>query len=279
MGNEVRGGGVSRSSTPGLWSPMPAGSRFLTGLSTNFGLGGPSSAVRCRRPRPTSAIGGSDRAQRMGSLSFGRRKRVCLLAAHIGEGRLLDEPSNGIDPPAWSSSGTLIVEQSARAADPSFRPTTSHLQRHHRPVSTASAATRRSLIARAVRSRVRPGKLTPRRRFRPSFPARWQWDSLTNAQDSQAVDPPPAPSSRESDRDLLRDHLAGPAADRSAVLRRLFASDSVAALGVCWSASWLSRADIGLLYWRYSWPNGHGVVRRHAQRSYRVRRASLLYWR
>ena len=38
--------------------------------------------------------------QRLGTLSFGQRKRACLLCAMIGEPALLvlDEPSNGIDP-------------------------------------------------------------------------------------------------------------------------------------------------------------------------------------
>jgi ABC-type multidrug transport system ATPase subunit len=47
-------------------------------------------------------------AQRLGSLSFGQRKRACLLVALIGNPvlLLLDEPSNGLDPEGVS----MVIE-------------------------------------------------------------------------------------------------------------------------------------------------------------------------
>lgn len=48
--------------------------------------------------------------QRLGTLSFGQRKRACLLAALIGNPRLLilDEPTNGLDPAGVTLVVTLI---------------------------------------------------------------------------------------------------------------------------------------------------------------------------
>lgn len=53
--------------------------------------------------------------QRISTLSFGQRKRVCLVAALLGDPwlLLLDEPSNGLDPDGVR----LIVEMLTRRAD------------------------------------------------------------------------------------------------------------------------------------------------------------------
>lgn len=54
--------------------------------------------------------------QKMGTLSFGQRKRACLLAALIGNPKLLilDEPSNGIDPEGIAMIGDVIATQRQR---------------------------------------------------------------------------------------------------------------------------------------------------------------------
>lgn len=104
-------------------------------------------------------------------------------------------------------------------------------------------------------------------------------DSLTNAQDSQAVDPPPAPSSRSPIATFSRDHLLVLPLIAALLYGGYFASDSVAALGgLLVSELGLSRADIGLLYGVYSWPNVVMVLF-GGMLSDRigVRRASLLY--
>ncbi|MBL9043499.1 MAG: ABC transporter ATP-binding protein [Myxococcales bacterium] len=51
--------------------------------------------------------------QRLGTLSFGQRKRACLLAALIGNPSLLllDEPSNGLDPEGVQLITSLIAER------------------------------------------------------------------------------------------------------------------------------------------------------------------------
>lgn len=51
--------------------------------------------------------------QRLETLSFGQRKRACLLAALIGHPKLLilDEPSNGIDPDGIAMICDVIAEQ------------------------------------------------------------------------------------------------------------------------------------------------------------------------
>ena len=53
--------------------------------------------------------------QRLSTLSFGQRKRACVLAAHVGDPWLLvlDEPTNGLDP-----AGSVLMQSllTARAA-------------------------------------------------------------------------------------------------------------------------------------------------------------------
>jgi ABC-type multidrug transport system ATPase subunit len=54
--------------------------------------------------------------QRLRTLSFGQRKRVCLLAALIGDPWLLviDEPTNGLDPDGCVLMGQLVVDRQRR---------------------------------------------------------------------------------------------------------------------------------------------------------------------
>ena len=84
----ARGPAAAGSSLVNTWplSPMPV-IRFPTWPSMNFWPWWRPSALSAAAGLQTyerlsvAAIG----AQRMGSLSFGQRKRVCLLAAHIGD--------------------------------------------------------------------------------------------------------------------------------------------------------------------------------------------------
>ena len=103
-------------------------------------------------------------------------------------------------------------------------------------------------------------------------------DSLTNAQDSQAVDLR-RPFVRSPIATFSRDHLLVLPLIAALLYGGYFASDSVrSAGGLLVSELGLSRADIGLLYGVYSWPNVVMVLF-GGMLSDRigVRRASLLY--
>jgi ABC-type multidrug transport system ATPase subunit len=80
--------------------------------------------------------------QRLRSLSFGQRKRVALLAALIGEPRLLilDEPTNGLDPAAVDLLVELLDER-CRAAR------TTLLTSHDRELSERVTATRYRMVS------------------------------------------------------------------------------------------------------------------------------------
>ncbi len=114
--HEVRGGGVMArrhlAYVPDASDPLPdlAVDEFLALVAALKRAPLPPDAAYERLSVAT--LGG----QRMGSLSFGQRKRVCLLAAHIGDPWLwlLDEPSNGIDPGGVRLIHELIVERGAR---------------------------------------------------------------------------------------------------------------------------------------------------------------------
>jgi len=58
----------------------------------------------------------SFQAQRIGSMSLGQRRRICLLAALVGAPSLLvlDEPTNGLDPDGVAMLVGLLAEQRAR---------------------------------------------------------------------------------------------------------------------------------------------------------------------
>ena len=53
--------------------------------------------------------------QRLSTLSFGQRKRACVLAAHVGDPWLLvlDEPTNGLDPAGSALMQSLLVARAA----------------------------------------------------------------------------------------------------------------------------------------------------------------------
>jgi ABC-type multidrug transport system ATPase subunit len=114
--HEVRGGGVMArrhlAYVPDAADPLPdlAVDEFLALVAALKRAPLPPTAVYERLS--VAALAG----QRMGSLSFGQRKRVCLLAAHIGDPWLwlLDEPSNGIDPAGVRLIHELVVERGAR---------------------------------------------------------------------------------------------------------------------------------------------------------------------
>lgn len=114
--HEVRGGGIVARRHLAF---VPDASDPLPDLAVDEFLALVAALKRAPLPPPAlyerlslQAIG----SQRMGSLSFGQRKRVCLLAAHIGDPWLwlLDEPSNGIDPAGVQLIHALIAERGAR---------------------------------------------------------------------------------------------------------------------------------------------------------------------
>lgn len=115
-GIELRGGGgLARrhvAYVPDASDPLPdlTVREFLALVAALKGAPLPSSA-QYDRLHVSATV-----EQRMGSLSFGQRKRVCLLAAQIGDPWLwlLDEPTNGIDPEGVQLIHALLVERQQR---------------------------------------------------------------------------------------------------------------------------------------------------------------------
>jgi ABC-type multidrug transport system ATPase subunit len=114
QGHELTGGGVAARAQLGY---VPDGTQSLPDLSLRE-LAALVSSLK-RVPDGAAAqralFGWRERLalneawhQRLSSLSFGQRKRACLLAALIGDPWLLilDEPSNGLDP----AGVTLMLE-------------------------------------------------------------------------------------------------------------------------------------------------------------------------
>lgn len=118
-GHALRGGGVLArrhlAYVPDASDPLPDLTlrEFLALVAALKGAALPDAALHAR----LHVDGLLD--QRLGSLSFGQRKRACLLAAHIGDPWLwlLDEPTNGIDPEGVQLILALLSEraQSRRA--------------------------------------------------------------------------------------------------------------------------------------------------------------------
>ena len=115
-GNELRGGGVLARQQLGY---VPDASDPLPDLTVREFL----SLVAALKQAPQPALALQSRLhvdatldQRLGSLSFGQRKRACLLAASIGDPWLwlLDEPSNGIDPEGVALIQQLLSERQQR---------------------------------------------------------------------------------------------------------------------------------------------------------------------
>jgi ABC-type multidrug transport system ATPase subunit len=122
QGHELTGGGVEARRHLGY---VPDGTELLPDLSLREFI----ALVRSLRQLPADAAAERDLAsrrqrlgleqawhQRLATLSFGQRKRACLLAALLGDPWLLilDEPSNGLDPSGVAQVLELIAERQAR---------------------------------------------------------------------------------------------------------------------------------------------------------------------
>lgn len=115
-GHDVRGGGVVARQhvayVPDASDPLPdlTVREFLALIAALKGAPLPDGSLYERLH--VAAI----LDQRLGSLSFGQRKRTCLLSAHIGEPWLwlLDEPTNGIDPEGVRLIEALLSERPPR---------------------------------------------------------------------------------------------------------------------------------------------------------------------
>ena len=121
-GHELTGGGVDARRHLGY---VPDGTEALPDLSLREFI------ALVRALKQLSADGAAERElaarrerwglgeawhQRLATLSFGQRKRACLLAALLGDPWLLilDEPSNGLDPSGVAQVLELITERQAR---------------------------------------------------------------------------------------------------------------------------------------------------------------------
>lgn len=122
QGHELTGGGVAARRHLGY---VPDGTESLPDLSLREFV----ALVRSLKQLPVDAAAelelasrrerlGLEQAwhQRLATLSFGQRKRACLLAALLGDPWLLilDEPSNGLDPSGVAKVLELIAERQAR---------------------------------------------------------------------------------------------------------------------------------------------------------------------
>jgi len=112
-GHEVRGGGTlarqQLAYVPDASEPLPDLTlrEFLALVAALKGAALPDPALHSRLH--LDALGD----QRLGSMSFGQRKRACLLSAFIGDPWLwlLDEPTNGIDPEGVALIQALLAER------------------------------------------------------------------------------------------------------------------------------------------------------------------------
>jgi ABC-2 type transport system ATP-binding protein len=122
QGHELTGGGVEARRHLGY---VPDGTEALPDLSMREFI----ALVRSLKQLPADAAAerelvsrrqwlGLEQAwhQRLATLSFGQRKRVCMLAALLGDPWLLilDEPSNGLDPSGVMLVLELITQRRAR---------------------------------------------------------------------------------------------------------------------------------------------------------------------
>lgn len=115
-GHELRGGGVlarqQLAYVPDASDPLPdlTVREFLSLVAALKQAALPDLALMARLHVDATLD------QRLTSLSFGQRKRACLLAASIGDPWLwlLDEPSNGIDPEGVTLIRQLLIERQRR---------------------------------------------------------------------------------------------------------------------------------------------------------------------